>query len=299
MDKLTHSQFLELLSRKNIRIHSKDGRLQISAPTGALDSELHAELIRRKSVLLTLLEKAEASAQPLSRRPEDAKRIPQTPAQQGLWLIDHHEPGNVAYNIPEAFLINTDVDLDALKEAANLLQMRHEILRTSFHEDEGNLFQSVSAEAKANVGFTDLSSLAEANRDQILRKLIREHAQQPFDLRCPPLARFHLFRLDEQKHVVFLNIHHIISDRKSVDILREELVALYQGTTRNEEANLPGLPVQFPDYAFWMTNQMDSAAIEKQVSYWKRKLAGVPPFLELPHSRPYPNKRHHGDRGCQ
>ena len=291
MDKLSHLQFLELLSRKNIRIHSKDGRLQISAPTGALDAQLHAELIRRKSDLLTLLEEAEASAKPLSPRPKDAKRIPQTPAQQGLWLIDHHEPGNVAYNIPEAFLINADVELDALQEAADLLQARHEILRTSFHEDDGDLFQSVSAEVKANVGFTDLSVLTEANRDQTLQKLIRDHAQQPFDLQCPPLARFHLFRLDKQKHVLFLNIHHIISDRKSVDILREELVALYQGTTKNEPANLPDLPVQFADYAIWMTKQMDSKAIEKQLGYWKRKLAGTPPFLELPHSRPYPNKR--------
>ena len=291
MNKLTNSQFLELLSRRNIRIHSKDGRLQISAPTGAIDSQLHAELVRRKSDLLTLLENTESPAQPLSARPEDGQRIPQTPAQQGLWLIEHHEPGNVAYNIPEAFLINTHVELIALQEAVNRLLTRHEMLRTSFHEDDGDLFQSVSAEARTGVGFTDLSSLPEANRDQILRKLIREYARQPFDLRRPPLARFHLFRLDEHKHVLFLNIHHIISDRKSVDVIREELVALYQETISTEPANLPELPVQFADYAIWMTKQMDGKAIEKQIGYWKRKLAGSPPFLELPHRNPYPKKR--------
>jgi hypothetical protein len=290
MQKLTDSQFLEVLSRKNIRIHSKDGRLQISAPTGALDSELHAELVRRKSALLALLEKSDASAQPLMARDKSSK-IPQTPAQQGLWLIDHHEPGNVAYNIPEAFLINAYVDLNALQEAVNQLLMRHEILRTSFHEDDGDLFQSISSEAKADVGFTDLSVLPEANRDHTLRALIREHARRPFDLQLAPLARFHLFRLDEQKHILFLNIHHIISDRKSVDILREELVALYQGARSNEPAHLPELPVQFADYAVWTARQMDGKVVEKQIGYWKRKLAGVPPFLELPHSHPYPKKR--------
>ena len=291
MNKLTNSQFLELLSRKNIRIHSKDGRLQISAPTGAIDSQLHTELVRRKSDLLMLLEKTESPAQPLSARPKDVQRIPQTPAQQGLWLIEHHEPGNVAYNIPEAFLINTHVELIALQDAVNQLLMRHEMLRTSFHEDDGDLFQSVSAEARADVGFTDLSFLPEANRDPMLRKLIRDHARQSFDLRRPPLARFHLFRLGEEKHILFLNIHHIISDRKSVDIIREELVALYQEATGDEPANLPGLPVQFADYAVWITKQMDGNAIEKQIGYWKRKLAGVPPFLELPHRHPYPKER--------
>jgi hypothetical protein len=291
MNKLTNSQFMELLSRKNIRIHSKDGRLQVSAPTGAIDSQLHTELARRKSDLLALLEKPESDVQPLSARPKDGQRIPQTPAQQGLWLIEHHEAGNVAYNIPEAFLINTHVELIALQEAVNQLLVRQEMLRTSFHEDDGDLFQDVSAEAKAEVGFTDLSLLPEANRDQILRKMIRDHARQPFDLRRPPLARFHLFRLGEHEHVLFLNIHHIISDRKSVDIIREELVALYQEIISNEPASLPQLPLQFADYAIWMTKQMDGKAIEKQIGYWKRKLAGVPPFLELPHSNPYPKKR--------
>lgn len=291
MDRLTNSQFLELLSRKNIHVHSRDGRLQVSAPTGALDSQLHAELVRRKSGLLTLLEKAECSAQPLSARPKDGQRIPQTPAQQGLWLIEHHEPGNVAYNIPEAFLINMHVELTALQEAVNRLLMRHEMLRTSFHEDDGDLFQSVSAESRTDVGFMDLSFLPEANHNQALRELIRDHARQPFDLQRPPLARFHLFRLGEQKHVLFLNIHHIISDRKSVDIIREELVALYQEATNNEPANLPELSVQFADYAIWMTKQMHGKAIEKQIGYWKRKLAGISPFLELPHSYPYPKKR--------
>jgi Condensation domain/TubC N-terminal docking domain len=291
MNKLTNSQFLELLSRKNIRIHSKDGRLQISAPKGAIDSQLHTELVRRKSDLLTLLEKTENPAQSLLARPRDGQRIPQTPAQQGLWLIEHHEPGNVAYNIPEAFLINAHVELIALQEAVNQLLIRHEMLRTSFHEDDGDLFQAISAEARADAEFTDLSFLPEASHDQILRKLIQDHARQPFDLRRPPLARFHLFRLGQQKHVLFLNIHHIISDRKSVDIIREELVALYQEIISTIPANLPELPVQYADYAIWMTEQTDGKAIEKQIGYWKRKLAGLPPFLELPHRHPYPKKR--------
>ena len=97
----------------------------------------------------------------------------------------------MAYNIPEAFLINTHVELISLQEAVNQLLARHEVLRTSFHEDDGDLFQFVSAEARADVGYTDLSFLPEANRDQILRKLIRDDSRQPFDLQRPPLARFH------------------------------------------------------------------------------------------------------------
>jgi non-ribosomal peptide synthetase component F len=291
MDKLTNLQFLDLLYQKNIQISIKDERLQISAPTGVLDAQLRAELARRKPDLLAFLEKTKASTEFIAPRAKDAVRIPQTPIQQGFWLIDHYQPGNVAYNIPEAFLLETPADIGVLQKAVNELLRRHEILRTSFHEQDGDLFQSVSVEAPTVVGSTDLSSYPEAECHRELQRLIREQARQPFDLKQPPLIRFHLFLLDHQRSVFFLNIHHIIADRKSVNILYEELMALYRARAENKTADLPLLSVQYADYALWAANQMNTELIEKQLRYWKRKLAGIPPFLELPHSRPYPQTR--------
>jgi hypothetical protein len=290
MEKLTDLQFLDLLYKKNIFVSVKDQRLQINAPAGAINESLRAEFIRRKPSLLAFLEKDKVSSQPIEPRANNVK-IPLTPLQQGLWLLDHHHPGNVAYNIPEAFETETPIDAGILQQAVHQLLMRHEILRISFCEHDGELFQIVAPEVEVVVGTTDLASLPLSERATVLRELIREQARQPFDLKKAPLIRFHVFSLSEQRSVFFLNIHHIIADRKAIDVLREELMELYQACLNGVPANLPALSVQYGDYAIWAEAQMTSDIIEKQLKYWKRKLAGVAPFLELPHSLPYPQER--------
>jgi hypothetical protein len=292
MQELSHSQFLDLLTQRGIEVYVKGGRLQISAPAGTIDLQLRAELVRRKPELLGVLRGADVFPRPRPLVAVERKgKIPQTDAQQGLWLIDHFTPGNVAYNIPEAFLIEGPVDIGALQNAVDGLLIRHETLRTYFYEEDGELLQAVSPDARAQVGFTDVSMIAESDRDRELRELIREQSRQPLDLNQPPLVRFHLFRLTEYRHAVFFNIHHIIADRRSLIILQQELGELYQAAARNETARLPEMPVQYADYAIWASKHLADGAMASQIRYWKAKLAGAPPFLELPASRPYPEQR--------
>jgi hypothetical protein len=290
IDKLSDLEFLDLLRKKDVQVIAKDQRLQINAPSGALEGGLREELLRRKESLLACIERCSASNDSIKRR-EEKVRIPQTPLQQGLWLIDHYSPGNVAYNIPEAFWVDAQIDIDALQYAINKLLIRHEVLRSSFHEEEGELFQSVSPLVESPIGFTDLSPYAEPERSKLLKKLIREQAQQSFDLKKAPLVRFHLFVLGSSTSVFLLNIHHIIADRKAVDVIYEELLVLYESELKNEPAQLPSLEVRYGDYAIWAAEQMESQLVEKQLKYWQRKLVGLPPFLNLPHSLPYPSSR--------
>ncbi|MBS1799653.1 MAG: hypothetical protein JSS95_07475 [Acidobacteria bacterium] len=290
MEKLTDQQFLDVLQKKNILVSAKGQQLQVNAPAGAMDEAFRAEILRRKPDLMLLLERASVSNQPIEARAKDA-RAPLTPLQQGLWLLDHHQPGNVAYNIPEAFIVESKIDVEVLKQAVHQLLMRHEILRTSFHEQDGDLFQLVSEETEASVGLTDLALYSQTERVNLLNRLIREQARLLFDLRKAPLVRFHIFSLSGQQSVFFLNIHHIIADRKAVDVLREELMAFYAAILRGVPAELPPLPVQYGDYALWAEKQMTSDLMERQLKYWKRKLAGLAPFLNLPHSHPYPQTR--------
>lgn len=292
MQELTNAQFLSLLRHRNIDVSAKQGRLRINAPVGAVDASLREELTRRKADLLQLI--ATADAQTLSGALAPARRtekIPQTHAQQGLWLIDHFDPGHVAYNIPEAFVVEESIDLRAFQFAVDQLLSRHETLRTSFYEEDGELLQAVAPAARAPVEFTDLSVLAEADRGQALYALIREQAGRPFDLSDPPLVRFHLFRLAEQRSAIFFNIHHIIADRKSLSILCEDLDTLYRAAVRNEPATLPQVPIQYADYAIWVTHQLGDEAMEKQLQYWKTKLVGLPEYLELQGRHAYPEKR--------
>lgn len=292
MQNLTPAEFLELLGRRDIEVCVGDGRLRIHAPSGAVDPELRAELARRKPELIAILQSANVP-QPLPPLVPQSRsgRIPQTHAQQGMWLIDHFDPGHVAYNIPEAFIANVAIDLERFQDAVDGLIARHETLRTSFYEEDGELFQSVLPAAEARVGFTDLSELPESDRQKALNRLIRDQARLPFDLIQPPLIRFHIFRMALQQHVIFFNIHHIISDARSLAILGQELSVLYRAALFKETPALIPLPVQFADYAIWADKQIASAAMEKQIQYWKSKLAGAPQVLDLPISMPYPEQR--------
>ncbi len=292
MQELTTVQFINLLRERNIDIRANEGRLQINAPSGAVDSEMRGELTRRKGDLLSALQDAAAvQMQSSIVRAERSGKIPQTDAQQGMWLIDYFDPGCVAYNIPVAYLAEGPFDTAALQTAVDQMLVRHETLRTSFYEEDGDLFQRVENEVTARVEITDISHVSEANRDQALETLIREQARRSFDLSHAPMVRFHLFRLAEQRHVVFFNIHHIIADRRSLGILRDELSTLYQAAVQKQAATLPNLPIQYADYALWTAKHLADGRMQKQANYWKTKLAALPAYLELSDDRHYPEKR--------
>jgi hypothetical protein len=288
---LTSAEFIAQLEERGIEIQERAGRLVVSAPPGVVDDLLCAELQYRKADLLKVLTRAkEVPRKPALVPRNRGGRIPLTPSQQGIWLIDHFDPGNVAYNIPEAFL-SGPLDLEILQKTVDLLIARHEILRTGFHEQDGDLHQSIEAEAHTLVGSTDLTSLAEAEATIQSRVLIREHARRPFDLRHPPLVRFHVFRVTPDRNVLFLNIHHIIADRQALLVLREEFIEGYQALAGNTAPRLPDLSLHYGDYAVWAVEQLRSGQMEGQIEYWRHRLDGLPPYLELPLRRPYPSQR--------
>jgi hypothetical protein len=291
-------EFLALLERRNFHLSIRDENLVINAPAALVDDHLRAEIRRRKADLLTLL-RSTKEATPKSPLPPAKRggRIPMTPGQQGMWVIDHFDPGNFAYNIPETFRFDFSLDLGALQRSVDFLLARHEILRTSFHEDEGELYQSIAEEAGTEIGITDLRSLGETEIAPRCRSLVLEHARRHFDLRFAPLLRFHIFRIAADRDVLLINVHHIIADLQSLFILRDELVACYQAFVAKTAPNLPALPVQFADYAVWADQQLRNGTEASQIQYWREKLAGLPPFLELPIQRPYPAK--HNSEGAK
>lgn len=289
---LSSAEFLALLVKRDINVQVRDGRLAVSGPPGVVDDLLRCELRARKADLLAILaRREELSLKPPLLSGKRGGRIPLTPSQQGIWLIDHFDSGSVAYNIPEAFLLLVPMSLATLQSTVDLLIARHEILRTGFHEEDGEIYQSVEPEAHTVVGSTDLTSLSETEANVRCRVLIREHARRPFDLRLPPLLRFHVFRITPARDVLFLNIHHIIADLQAIRVLRQELVEVYQALAANTTPNLPTLSLHYADYAVWAAEQMRSNRGEREIEYWRQKLDGIPRYLELPLNRPYPDQR--------
>src|SRR6185369_13504937 len=104
-------------------------------------------------------------------------------------------------------------------KSVNEIVLRHEVLRTSFINDNGKPALSIAENAAVEIQLIDLSG-----RDEELQELASDEAQRPFDLSCGPLLRLKLLQLGHDDHVLLVTTHHIISDAWSIGIFMRELV---------------------------------------------------------------------------
>jgi hypothetical protein len=137
----------------------------------------------------------------------------------------------------------------------------------------------------------DLSGFGEADREAAVGRRAGEEAARPFDLAAGPLFRAALLRLDAEDHVLLLSMHHIVSDGWSMGVLFRELSALYEAYREGAESPLPELEVQYADHAVWQREQVEGVVLERQLRYWRERLAGAPELLELPTDHPRPPVR--------
>jgi amino acid adenylation domain-containing protein len=218
----------------------------------------------------------------------DRDGAPLSFAQERLWFIDRMEPGNATYNISLAHRLGGALDQAVLERALGEILRRHESLRTIFAEVDGSPVQVIAPFGGFTLPLDDLSGLPDADRDVEARRRVTEEARLPFDLTAGPLFRAGLLRLGEQDHLLLLSMHHIVSDGWSSGVLFRELSALYDAYSEGRESPLPELPVQYADYALWQREQLRGEALDRQLSYWRERLAGAPELLELPTDRPRP-----------
>ena len=210
-------------------------------------------------------------------------------AQLQMWVIDQLTPGNPAYNLPNAFRVRGALNVKALEDAFNAIVVRHEALRTTFTVDDGEPAQRIHQDVRIRFDVTSLEHLPVEERDAEAQALASTESCRPFDLARPPLARVSVFRLSAAEHVVLITLHHIIADGLSIALLLDELDKLYRGAVSGTAAQLAPLAAQYPDYSAWQRRtDPDGPAYDKQVEYWRAKLGGTLPVMELPADKPRP-----------
>jgi amino acid adenylation domain-containing protein len=210
-------------------------------------------------------------------------------AQQRLWFLDRLEPGSALYNLPVVLRLAGPLDAAALEHALNEVFRRHEALRTTFTEGRGDEPRQIVAPFQpAGLPRIDLSGLPAAAAHAEAEGLAAREALRPFDLARGPLARASLLRLGALEHRLFFFVHHVAFDGWSVEVLRRELGALYSAFVAGKPSPLEELALQYRDFAVWQRGWLAGAALEAQLAYWRQRLAGAPPLLELPADRPRP-----------
>ncbi|MGB3533920.1 MAG: condensation domain-containing protein, partial [Microcoleaceae cyanobacterium] len=226
----------------------------------------------------------------MKKKANKPQYFPLSFAQKRLWFLDKLQPGSSVYNLPAALRLKGVLNLDALEKSINEIIKRHEILRTSFTESQGEVVQSVYPVLNLNLPVIDLQKIPVSQREIQVKNLIKQEASEPFELNQIPLFRAKLLKLSSDEFVLLFTLHHIISDYWSMRVLIQELAAIYQVLSqgKSENLSLPELNIQYVDYAVWQKKWLQSEERSTQLAYWKKQLGNNPPILQLPTDYPRP-----------
>ncbi|MFE7721962.1 amino acid adenylation domain-containing protein, partial [Nocardia rhizosphaerihabitans] len=214
------------------------------------------------------------------------QRIPLSPAQQRMWFLHRFDPDSAAYHIPVAIRLSGELDVAALRGALGDLVARHETLRTTYPEFDGQATQLVGAP------YVPQLAVAETAPDEVHEAVVAV-LDGGFDITTEVPVRAALLRVAPTEHVLVLVVHHIAADGWSMGPLTRDLVAAYAARAAGTEPQLPALAVHYADYALWQTEGLGSAddpdaPLAHQLAYWTDRLAGLPDVLTLPADRRRP-----------
>ncbi|MFL6292866.1 MAG: non-ribosomal peptide synthetase, partial [Thermoanaerobaculia bacterium] len=236
----------------------------------------------------------DVAAQPVPRRPAALRGqpAPLSFAQQRLWFLDRLQPGTAAYSIPALLRFDGPLRPEVLAAVLAKVVSRHAALRTTFELSAdpsfgGDPVQVVHQPASWSVPVIDLAGLPADERGAEARRLADAEARTPFDLQRGPLLRTALLRLDAEEHWLLATLHHIVADGWSLDLLLREIGVLYGAFAEGRPSPLPELPMQYPDFAAWQRSSLAGEELERQLAWWRGRLAR-PPAFELPLDRPRP-----------
>ncbi|NMX80522.1 MULTISPECIES: non-ribosomal peptide synthetase [Pseudomonas] len=257
-------------------------RLLFEAPTLAAFATAVAQLQQDGGV-------AQGAIHVLSRQ-ED---LPQSLAQNRLWITWQLDPHSSAYTIPGALHLRGELDEDALRHSFQQLIQRHEALRTRFCERDGQAFQRVEATADFELSIIDLSDLPNTEREARAQEVREDQARSPFDLETGPLLRVTLVRLDDEEHQLLVTLHHIIADGWSLNILIDEFSRLYAAAAQGQSLELPPLALQYADYGTWQRQWLAEGEGQRQLTYWKAQLGDEHPALNLATDHPRAAQHRH------
>ena len=214
--------------------------------------------------------------------PDPARSAALCSAQERLWFLHRLNPADVSYHLPVTLRIHGTLDVELLDRVLTELTDRHDMLRSTFAERDGQPVQTIGARGP-RLERIDLSGQPDPER---ARALVAERADRPFDLEHGPVLRLTLIRLAADDHVLGLVLHHIAGDGWSLEVLLAELSELYAAYAAGEPSPLPPLELGYLDHVRQAARGDDAETL----AYWTEQLAGAP-ALDLPTDHPRPPVR--------
>ncbi|MDR3636614.1 MAG: condensation domain-containing protein, partial [Isosphaeraceae bacterium] len=219
------------------------------------------------------------------------ERIPRSPrngpvplsfAQERLWFLEQFLPGVPLYHIPTAIPIRGRVDPAAAESAWNEVRRRHETLRTSFDDRDGQPFQVIAPHSPVTVPIDDLRRIDPEAAEVVFRQTVEAVGNDLFDLRHGPLSRARLVLVADDHAVLLATFHHIVADGWSMAVFRREFDALYHAFAYGQPMPFPDPPLQYADFTAWQRSRLQGEYLDTLTRYWKLALADIPTVTPLP-----------------
>jgi amino acid adenylation domain-containing protein len=273
------AEFLANLQAQDIKLWVENDKLRYNAPKGQFTDELRQRISEYKPEIIRYLSSSHQTSlplEPVSRQ----QQLQLSLAQQRLWFLDQLEGKTATYNIPYALQLLGKVDILALKNSLLKIIQRHEILRTNFQLQNNTVVQVIQPEYELSDFFEFIPSISLNNAE--ISKYLLEQAQKPFDLKVESLIRVLLIKQTNDKYILLVNMHHIISDGWSMDVFLRELTSLYDCYCNNCNCDLSPLAIQYADFAHWQRHWLQGEMLTTQINYWKKQLKNIPLQLNLP-----------------
>ncbi len=224
-------------------------------------------------------------------RATNSERYSTPPLSLAQWQVWHQcrcKYGSYSScNISTAVRLTGLHDVDALIRSLNELVRRHDILRTTVTVVNGQPVQAILPTLALTIPLLDLGATDDEGPKNRARRLLTEESQLPFDLARGPLIRTTLLNVGDDDVLLVLTMHRLVSDIESADVFTRELLALYTAFSMGQSSPLPDLPIQYGDYATWLSRSSDSAP-GRHEAFWARQLTDVPNRLQIPLDRPRP-----------
>ncbi|MCA2694516.1 MULTISPECIES: non-ribosomal peptide synthetase, partial [unclassified Microcystis] len=212
--------------------------------------------------------------------------IPLSWAQERLWFVNQLEGESGAYTIDLTMRLRGNLNVKALEKAFQAIIQRHEPLRTQFKLKDNKPIQAINPNVTFTLPVVNLQNLSHS--EQQVKNLLLAAASEPFDLESGSVLRVNLWQVKTEEYVLLLAIHHIAADGWSLGVLVDELSVYYRSFCTGTKADLPDLSIQYADFAVWQRQWLTNEVLDRQLSYWKQQLTGVPLLHQLPTDRPRP-----------
>ncbi|NET72460.1 MAG: amino acid adenylation domain-containing protein, partial [Sphaerospermopsis sp. SIO1G2] len=272
-------ELLENLSANGIELWVEGDKLRYRAAENALTSELLTAIKQNKTEIISLL----------SQSNQEIETYSLSHGQKALWFLYQLAPESAAYNLTYTAKLADDVDVNALKKAAQALVNRHESLRTTFTTVNGEPLQQVHQHQPVEFTVEDAFALSQVE----INNWLLEKSAVPFNLETGSIIRFNLLINNKAKkeNILLITQHHITGDFWSLGIILEDLKAFYAAIVEDQESILPAKNSEYRDYIQWSEEILQGEKGQQLWNYWQEKLSGELPLVNLPIDNQRPQKQ--------